>query len=185
MIEAIQELFREVIHEITVEPGPTVFVVEVIQFLILAAGLWLLAKRMLVPMLEKRRAKVIEELQEAKGADARVAEVWAQAKRIVAEAKQQAQDRIRQAKERAAAAHNEAMTSADEEGARILDQARQTLSQEETDAVSTVHTQLVDLVTVATRGVLDEALSENERRDLVEKSVLSSLEQLEDVALAE
>lgn len=185
MIEVIAELTKEVIHEITVDPGPVVFLVEVVQFLILAGGIWLLAKRLLVPMLERRREGVIQELDEAATAEERYAEAQREAIRIVAEAKQKAKERIREAKERAAASHEEVIAAAEEESVRIVEQARQTLKQEEDDAVATVHTKLVDLVTVATRNVLEEALSESERRDLVEKSVLSSLEELEGVAFAE
>lgn len=180
---AVEELFREVVAEIAHKP--VVFAVEVVQFAILVVGIWLLATKILGPMLDRRRADIGGQLEEAAGADKRLAEAKQQAKRIIAEAKQQAQERLREAKENSAAAHDEAMAAASEEAAQIVERARQTLRQEQEDAVNTVHAQLVDLVAVATRGVLEEALSEDERRDLVEKSVLSSLEELEDVALAE
>jgi F-type H+-transporting ATPase subunit b len=180
---AVEELFAEVVAEIT--HNPLIFAAEVAQFLILVFALRLLAKRILGPMLERRRQQVLDDLAEADRADERVAEAHKEAKRIVAEANQQAQERIREAKEGAAAEFEQAVAAVGEEATNVVKQARQTLEQEETEAVSSVHTKLVDLVTVATRNVLDEALSEQERRDLVEKSVLSSLEELEDVAIAE
>ncbi|RJQ53645.1 MAG: ATP synthase F0 subunit B [Actinobacteria bacterium] len=185
MTEAIGELAAEVIHEIAVDPGPVIFGAEVLQFMILLAGLWLLSKRLLVPMLEKRREGVLADLREAAGADARMLESEQESRRILAEARKQAAERIEQARRRGAQLREEAGRGADEEANRVLDQARQTLEQEEADAINTVHAQLVDLVTISTRRVLEEALSEEERRELVEKSVLSSLDELENVALAE
>lgn len=183
LVVALEELSKEVVTEISHKP--VVFAAEVLQFLILMFGITVLVKRVLVPMLERRREQVMDDLAEAAQAPEQVVKAQADAKRLVAEAKQEALERVRQAKERSAAECEQVTAAAAEEAKGVVEQAHQTLQQEEAEAVSSVHTQLVDLVTVATRNVLDEALSENERRDLVEKSVLSSLEELEDVAIAE
>ncbi len=180
---AVLELLHEAIAEIGAKP--VVFAVEVLQFVVLVIAIKLLASRILGPMLDRRRAGIESGLEEAAGADERIAEAEREAKQILAEARREAKQRVGDARQSSAAAHEEALVTANGEAAGLIEQARETLRQEREDATSTARAQLVDLVTIATRGVLDEALSESERRELVERSVLTSLDELEDVALAE
>jgi F0F1-type ATP synthase membrane subunit b/b' len=178
-VEALQEITR----------NPTTFAIELVQFgvlvlLIKAVGFgWGKRPGMVTNMLADRRERVRVSLEEAASAD----------EELIA-AHQVAQERLSAARTGARTAVSEARRSAEEEARRsteaaanevaeIRRQGDETLAKERAEMLGGVHEQLVDLVTLATRQVLDEGYTAAEQRALIQKSVVESLDDLESVSL--
>ena len=173
--ETLSAIFREVRGE------PFVLLGEVIQFAILAAGVWMLAvgfgKRqgLLKANLVKRKANVdanlavmLEAPQRAEEATQRAADLAAEAhgtaESVASAAKQEADDLERRIRE-----------DADLQAERISQHVDEALASEEERMLAELRTRLVDTVAQATRSVLSGSLSVTEQRRLIESSVVAAM----------
>jgi F0F1-type ATP synthase membrane subunit b/b' len=95
----------------------------------------------------------------------------------------------------ARALHKEALATAKQEAGEaekaltaeaeaILQQARESLDRERAETLAVIHGQLVDVVVMATRQMLDQGLAPQEQREMVRRTILESLDDLDRVALA-
>ena len=176
----MRELIQEVLNEIAGEPFR--FGVEFLQFLILVVMMRFLLVRSVGPALKKRRERIAAEVEKADQADAAYAAAQQQAAALVAEAGAEARRTIEAAK---AAAHDEREAGLDqaEQGARaILLQAEQAIEAEKVKVTGEASEELVTLITQVARRFIEESLSENERRAVTQKLILSSLKELEGAA---
>jgi len=182
------ELFKEIVHEITAKP--IIFMVEIVQFgllvlIIKAIGFGFGEKKgMLTNMLIERRERIASELQKAEEAERELILAKDKAQAILKEAKAEAEQIIKAAKQAAEQEQTAIVAAAEEEVNNIRKQAEESLEKERVEVLSGIHDQLVDLVTIATRQVLDEGFSPSEQRALVQKAVLASLDDLEGISLS-
>ena len=131
------------------------------------------------PLVEVQAAAEVEKADQA---DAAYAAAQQQAAALVAEAGAEARRTIEAAK---AAAHDEREAGLDqaEQGARaILLQAEQAIEAEKVKVTGEASEELVTLITQVARRFIEESLSENERRAVTQKLILSSLKELEGAA---
>lgn len=183
----MQELIAEIVHEVSAEP--VTFAIELVQFgllvfLIKAVAFGFRGKRgMVTGMLADRRENIGMRLADAASA----------AEELIA-AREVAGERLSTARAEAREFVAQARASAEEEAAAVLAnlegevtelrrQAEETLEKERAEMLGDVHEQLVDLVTMATRAVLEEGYTPSEQRQLIQRSVMESLDNLESVSL--
>ena len=177
------ELLKEVLHEITAQP--VLFIAEVVQFsLLLGVILWVVP-RIIGKRLIERRAKIEAELAEAKAAEKGCTGIVKEAGAVIARAEKEAPGIIRIAKEAAEKERETAIAQADAEVQEIILRARQTVEGEKNRIIRGASEHLVSLTTETTRRYLDEALTESERRALMQKIILASLEEMERVSAPE
>ena len=183
------ELLQAAIHEVVAEPVK--FAIELVQFAILvflvkaiAFGLKKGSKGMLGNMLERRRTRVEAQLERIEGAESSVFGARGDATSMVAQANLDARALLREARatsKREAAVAEQALT-AEVEG--ILGQARESIERERTETLAGIHDQLVDVVVMSTRQMLDQGLAPQEQREMVRRTILESLDDLDRVVLA-
>jgi len=174
------ELLKEAIHEITAEP--VVFAVEVVQFaLLLGVIIWALP-RFIGKGLVERRDKIAADLEEAAKTEKEYAGLKKEAQEIVVRAEAEAKAIIKTAKETAKKERKEASAQADAEVKEIILRAQQTVEADKDRVIAEASEQLISLITETTRRYLDEALTETERRELTQKIILESLEEMESVS---
>jgi F0F1-type ATP synthase membrane subunit b/b' len=173
----MNELIREVLHEIAAEPLR--FAVEIMQFLLLTLIIRLILQRVVGPNLKERRERIAAEVEKADRADAAYAEAQQQTVALVAEARAKAQQVIEAAKAAAQEERTIGLARVDEEADAILLQAKQTIETETGKVTSEASEQLVMLITQVTRRFLEEAMTENERQEVTQKLILSSLNKTE------
>lgn len=183
------ELFAEIVHEITAEPVK--FVVEIVQFLIFVAIIWGVGfrgfrknKGMITNMLAERREKIRLQLERVREADNELRLAKEKAQPILQQARLEATQIIKEVKQTAEEERAAILAGAGEEISNIKKQTEETLEKERAEALSGIHDQLVDLVTIATRHILEEELSPSEQRALVQKAILASLDDLEGISLS-
>jgi F-type H+-transporting ATPase subunit b len=171
------EILKEVLHEITAQP--VLFIAEIVQFsLLLGVILWVVP-RFIGKRLNERRAKIAAELAEAEKAEMEYPRIKKEARVVIGRAEKEAREIIRIAKETVKKEREAAMAQADAEAKEIIHRAQETVEREKNRVIREASEHLVSLTTEITRRYLDEALTESQRRTLMEKAILQSLEKME------
>jgi F-type H+-transporting ATPase subunit b len=182
----LEELFAEIVHEVAIDPFK--FIVEAVQFVVLV----LLVKAvafgfggkggMLTNMLAERRERVAAELADADSASEELETARALAKDWARDARSAARRSVADAKRTADERTSSTLLTTDTEVAELRIQADETLAKERRETLGSVREQLVDLVTCATRQILDEGFSPAEQRTMIQRAIVESLDDLETVS---
>jgi F-type H+-transporting ATPase subunit b len=183
------ELFTAALHEIVIDPVK--FAIELVQFAALlliikavAFGFGKKSKGFLGNMLVERRKRVEAQITRIEAADAELASARLDAKAMVVRARADARTLYKEALATAKQEAGEAEKALTAEAEAILQQARESLDRERAETLAVIHGQLVDVVVMATRQMLDQGLAPQEQREMVRRTILESLDDLDRVALA-
>jgi F-type H+-transporting ATPase subunit b len=177
------------VHEIVIDPVK--FAIELVQFAALllivkavAFGFGKKSKGFLGNMLGERRKRVEAQIVRIEAADAELASAVGEAKSVIARARADVRTLIKEAQAAAKQETSVAEQALAAEAEAILAQARESLDRERVETLSGIHDQLVDVVVMATRQMLDQGLAPQEQREMVRRTILESLDDLDRVALA-
>jgi F0F1-type ATP synthase membrane subunit b/b' len=176
---AVTETLNLLIEEIA--SNPVRFIVEVVQFAILAAGFWVLAigtrkrKGILVNAIDRQAQKTTAELALVDSAPSIVQAAHADSERIRKEAVAEAEGMVREATMEAEAIRREAAAFADKESTAILERADTAVQTEVAEMQAEVRDTLVNVIADATRSVMNEQLSLPEQRDLIQHAIMASV----------
>jgi len=161
----------ELLHALGFDPVKFFF--TIFNFLLV---LWLLKKYVfggIFKTLEERKIKIKESLEVAERAKKELEQAQLEASKIITQAKEEA-EKIRKTAEET---QEQLIAKAKSEAERIVKEARLTLEQEKKEIRKEMYVQLIDLVSLATRRVLEGVVGEEEQRLLVEKAVSKVLEE--------
>jgi F0F1-type ATP synthase membrane subunit b/b' len=180
----------EVLHEIVLEIGadPGKFAIEVVQFLVLVAVVYLVAigfgrrKGMVVNILAERRSRVAGRVERAAQADDQLIRAQGEAKDRVAAAKVEAAAIVRQARTTARVLGKETHATIDAEAAEIRQRAMRVLEEEREEMHVEIRDRLVGVVAQSTRAMLNEGVSPHEQRQLIQGILSAQIGQLEESA---
>lgn len=159
------------------------FLFQLVNFTIVVILLRRFLFKPLMEVLRERQQRIQKGLELANTAEQMVAEGESKRAEMLEEATNEAEAVKVEAGAAAESAKRDLLARAEEEAREIVLKARETMKAERAKMIEEMRGQLVDLVTIASRKVLGEALTEDELQALVQRAVLSSLESLEDVAL--
>ncbi len=143
--------------------------VQVLNFLILLIVLYAWAYKPILRLLDERRQKIAQGLEDARIAGEARANAEHEAQKIVAEAQAEAAKRIREATERAEQATADVRASADAEAQRIKQAATEDIALERNRMLSDLRSQVAALAMAAANKVIGEALDEKRQRALIEE----------------
>jgi len=183
VLEQIAEMFNEIAAEMGTEVlhAPMRLVAEAFQFAILIAIVWAVAagfgkrKGFVVNMLAERRDRVAARLESASLADASLAESKRQATAATRAGRARAREIIASAKAECVQLEQAARAETDADCKRIEERAEAALSTEQQEMMLELREQLVELVSSATRSIMNEKLTVAEQRTLIENSIMGSL----------
>ncbi|MBE0477393.1 MAG: ATP synthase F0 subunit B [Coriobacteriia bacterium] len=176
----MEELISEALHETV--GRPLIFGVELVQFGVLVLLVKWVAVRfrkkpgVVVNMLAERRERIGVQLRQAAESEAYLANATERSETALGDARKEAERLVAEARE---AAQHEVATvvmAAHEEAERMKAHTKETLDNELEEMLGDVRDQLVELVTRATRQILNEGLSPAEQRVLIQKSILAGVE---------
>jgi F-type H+-transporting ATPase subunit b len=183
----IQAILEELWHVITHEPLH--LVIELVQFAILifiikAVG-WGVGKyRGVIPnALEARQTRIREELEQAAERETWAAEAPSRAESIRTAAERQRTMTLEGARREAEREKERILAETLEEVAEMERQVDETLTHEREEVLGQVRESLLDIVTSATRSVLDEGFTPAQQRTMIQDAILASVDDLENVAL--
>ncbi len=173
------EILEEIVREISKHPG--LFVLELIQFLLLAGLLVFFIPRYLKKFLNDRKERIIEDLKRSEEAfeEHKIAEE--EAKAIITRARENASQIIKEAEIEAQKEMEAIMKQAEEEVKDIIGRTKEAIDNEKRLMFKEMNEQLVSLIAKITRRYIEEALSEDEKRALTQKAIISGLEEIESI----
>jgi F-type H+-transporting ATPase subunit b len=179
-ITAVQEILAEMGAEVVAEPMR--LVAEVAQFAILLAIVWVVAvgfgkrRGFVANMLAERADRIHHELELASHADADLAEAQATARMRLSEAQAECDGLLAAARADAEKLEADSRAQTDTEVARIAERTDSALATENDEMRLELREELVSVVAQATRSILNEKMTVTEQRDLIEDSIMHSLD---------
>lgn len=145
------------------------FLFQVFNFTILALLMYALAYKPIVRMLENRKNKIAQGLEDARIAAEARANAEKEAKAILAEAQNNAAQKVREATERAEVAAKEIIAQAEAQANKIREEARMEAAQERDRILLELRSQIASLAIAAAQKLIGEALDEKRQHALLEE----------------
>ncbi len=145
------------------------FLFQVFNFTIVALLMYALAYKPIVRMLENRKNKIAQGLEDARVAAEARANAEKEAKAILAEAQANAAQKVREATERAESAAKDIIIQAEAQANKILEEARIEAAQERDRVLLELRGQIASLAIAAAQKLIGEALDEKRQHALIEE----------------
>jgi F-type H+-transporting ATPase subunit b len=144
-------------------------IVQILNFIIIFLILSAFAYKPLLNLLNERRKRIAQGLEDAKIAAEARENAEQEAAEIIAKAQADAAERMRESTERAVAAEKEIIAEAEKESAKIRQDAVTDANQERERILAEVRGQIAALSMAAAQRLIGEALDEKRQRALIEE----------------
>jgi F-type H+-transporting ATPase subunit b len=145
------------------------FLVQVFNFIIVLIVLTAWAYRPIVNLLEQRRQRIAQGLEDARIASEARANAEKEAQKIIAEAQTEANKRVAEATERAEKSAADVRAAAEEERGRIMRTAQEEAAQERNRVLADLRGQIAGLAIAAAQKVVGASLDERRQRSLIQE----------------
>jgi len=142
--------------------------VQIFNFAILFVVLRAWVFNPIVRMLDKRREKIAQGLEDARVAEEARAKAEEEAEKILAQAQQEANQRVRQSTERAEETAREIRAAAEAEAGQIRETAAHEARHAKEEALGELRGQIAALAMAAAQKLIGEALDEKRQRALID-----------------
>jgi F-type H+-transporting ATPase subunit b len=146
-------------------------IVELITFLAMLAILARYVYPEVVRLAEARQRVIAQQLEEAGRARAEAAAKLQEAEARLNEARREAQGLIEAANKSGDQLRQELRQKAEEEAKRLSETARKEIAAERDRAVSSVRSEVADMVVLATTKVIGETLDDSKHRQLIDRAI--------------
>jgi len=184
MLEHIVTLLSEIATEIGYEyvHEPMRMLAEIVQFLVLLGIVWVVAigfgkrRGFVANMLTERQTGVAARVERASHASEALAEAKSEATGVTRKGRAEARTLVTDAKKECAALEESARAETDADCARIEERAQSALATEHQEMLLELREQLVELVSSATRSIMNEQLTAAEQRALIEQTIVGSID---------
>ncbi|MBI4770120.1 MAG: F0F1 ATP synthase subunit B, partial [Chloroflexi bacterium] len=143
--------------------------VQIFDFLIILVVLRVWVYKPILNMLDQRKQRIAQGLEDARVAAEARANAEADAQKIIAAAQQQANARVGEATQRAEKATIDVRVAADKEAARIIAKAREEAELERNRVLGDLRGQVAGLAIAAAQKLIGEALDEQRQRSLIDQ----------------
>ena len=144
-------------------------IVQILNFIIIFLILSAFAYKPILNLLDERRKKIAQGLEDAKIAAEARENAEQEAREIISNAQAEAAERMREATERATVAEKEIIADAEKESAKIRADAAAEAKQERERILSEVRGQIAALSMAAAQRLVGEALDEQRQHALIEE----------------
>lgn len=145
------------------------FLFQVFNFGIVLVLLYAWAYKPIINMLENRKKKIAQGIEDARVAAEARANAEKDAREIIAKAQTEASQKVREATERAESAARDVMAQAEASAVKIREDALAEAEQERDRILSDVRGQIAALAMAATQRLIGEALDEKRQHSLIEE----------------
>lgn len=145
------------------------FIVQLFNFIIVMIVLTTWAYNPIVNLLEQRKQRIAQGLEDARIASEARANAEKEAQKIIAAAQADANKRVSEATERAEKAAGDVRTAAEAERTRILHTAQEDAALERNRILADLRGQVAALALAAAQKVIGEALDEKRQHTLIQE----------------
>ncbi|MDD3887803.1 MAG: F0F1 ATP synthase subunit B [Patescibacteria group bacterium] len=150
---------------------PLLLVAQIINFLILMFLLKRFLYKPILKMLDDRKKKIEESMQQAKDIEQQLQNAEKMKLEKQEDAKKQASKILDQAKKDAEMIRKDILTKSDDDAKRVIKKATDEMKGEKEKLLSDVKKQAADLTMLATQTVLKKGLDEQKQRELIGEAI--------------
>ncbi len=143
------------------------FIFQILNFTVVAVLLYAWAYKPIVKMLEERKNKIAQGIEDARVASEARANAEEEAKSVLAEAQAKASEVVREATQRADQVGNEVKAEAEAEAVKIRENAMAEAQQERDRVLSDMRGQIASLAVAASQKLIGESLTEERQHALI------------------
>lgn len=147
------------------------FLGQIINFLILLFILWRFAYKPILKMLNDRRGKVAESLENAKKIEENLAISEQKTREILSKAQTEAERQIENAKKLAIEQKNEIVTAAKTQAEKEVEKAKIAISAERVSAEKSLESKITQLVALATGKILEKETSAATQNQAIDEAI--------------
>ena len=175
VVLAFEEIFAEM--RLEVAETPVRMIAELIQFVLLLVIVWVVAvgfgkrKGFVVNLLSERAERIDREIESASHAAENLSLAEKTSRELVDSTDAEAGRLLETARADAEQIEAAARAEADAEAQRIIERAESALATEMEEMRLELREELVSIVALATRSMLNETMSVPEQRELIERSI--------------
>jgi len=141
---------------------------QVLNFLVLIVLMYAFAYQPILKMLDDRKKKIAQGLEDARVAAEARANAEKEAREIIAKAQAEANQKVREATDRAEVAAKEVMAEADADAAKAREAALADAALERDRVLADVRGQIAALAMAAAQRLIGDALDEQRQRALIQ-----------------
>lgn len=148
-----------------------VLIAQFFNFAILLFVLYKFAYRPMFKMLDERRKKIEDGIENSLRAEERLAKIEASEKNIIKKAKMEAAEIIKKAKNDSEEMRKMELAKTKEEIGKMMSQERENMRIEKTKVLREINKEVSGLVSLALERVLGEKFSEKKDEDFIKKVI--------------
>lgn len=147
------------------------FIAQIINFLILLLILWRFAYKPIVKMLEDRRQKVAQSMQNAKDIEEKLTATEQKTKELIDKARQDASTLLEENAKAAAQEKKGIIAAAKEQSAKEIDKAKAAILEEKELAQKALQAETARLVSLATEKILQKSPDPAVQKQAIEEAI--------------
>jgi len=150
-----------------------ILIAQFINFAVLVFVLWKFAYKPVFKILEERREKIRQGLEDSEKSKKRLEEADLEKESIISEAKKQANQLIEEAKDKAGIRYQEIVSKAKQDLKVVIEDEKQKIAAYRQQAFNEVKKDAASLIASALEKILEEKIDENKDKQLIEKMIKS------------
>ena len=147
------------------------FIFVMINFIVLVAVLYKFGWGPVIRMIDSRQQTIDESLEKAEAARKEAEQMSVKLAEEIAAARKQAKDIVDEAQQSATAAKEEILAQARDSADSMLARAQAEIAREKTEAIAAIKGEVADMVVAVAGRLLDENMSDQQHRALVDKYI--------------
>ncbi len=148
-----------------------ILIAQFINFAVLVFVLWKFAYKPVFKILEERREKIRQGLEDSEKSKKRLEEADLEKESIISEAKKQANQLIEEAKDKAGVRYQEIVLKAKQDLKVVIEDEKQKIAAYRQQAFNEVKKDAASLIASALEKILEEKIDENKDKQLIEKMI--------------
>lgn len=149
----------------------TIFVAQLINFLIVMAVLWAFVYKPVTRLLEERAEKIEKSVKQANSIEKRVSDMERERENILIEARKQSQEIAQKAQDDSQTRADEMISSAKREVERVISKGKKQLSEEKTEMLREMRKDIVDIAMKAAARIVQDNVDEKKSKSLAEEVI--------------
>jgi F-type H+-transporting ATPase subunit b len=148
-----------------------ILIAQLINFGILLFVLWKFAYKPMFKILDDRKKKIEDGIENAAKAEVKLREISEEEKKIMIEAKKEAAKILDEARLMAEESRKRNIDKTKEEIGQLINQEKENMRQEKAEVLKSINREVADLVMITVEKVIEEKMSGAKDEELIKKAI--------------
>jgi F-type H+-transporting ATPase subunit b len=148
-----------------------ILIAQLINFAILFFVLWKFAYKPMFKILDDRKKKIEDGIENAAKAEEKLREISEEEKKVLVEAKKEAAKILDEARVMAEESRKRNIEKTKEEIGQLINQEKENMRQEKAEILKSINREVADLVMITVEKVIEEKMSGAKDEELIKKAI--------------